>query len=171
MALDDFVCHEKYLPLLEMVDIVKEMLSMNKIERVLFVLHLFVGIGAIGGGLAAILNPHEPLGMPVEALKNAPFTSYFVPGIILFTVIGLGNMAGAVALWSRWRLRGYTSSALGWALVIWIVVQCIMLQDVVFLHVLYFLLGVVKAALAMKVLLGILSIIVECKSRQRNGSR
>ena len=127
---------------------------MNKIERILFALHLFVGIGAIGGGLAAILNPYEPLGMPVEALKNAPFSSYLIPGIILFTVIGLGNLAGAAALRIIMsRFRGYTSSALGWALVIWIVVQCIMLQDVVFLHVLYFLIGIVQAALAMKVIL------------------
>jgi len=52
---------------------------MNKDERILFALHLFVGIGAIGGGLA-VLNPDEPLGMPVEALKNAPFSNYLIPG-------------------------------------------------------------------------------------------
>ena len=126
---------------------------MNRIDRILFVIHLFVGIGAIGGGLAAILNPYEPLGMPVEALKNAPFSSYLIPGIILFTVIGLGNLAGAAALRIRSRFRGYVSSVLGWTLAIWIVVQCIMLQDVVFLHVLYFLIGIVQAALAMKVIL------------------
>ena len=125
---------------------------MNKNERILFALHIFVGIGAIGGGLAAILNPREPLGVPAEALKNAPFSNYLIPGIILFAVIGLGNLVGAVSLRSRFRLRGYTSSALGWALVIWIIVQCIMLQEVVFLHVLFFIIGAVKAALAMVVL-------------------
>jgi len=124
---------------------------MNKDERILFALHLFVGIGAIGGGLAAILND-EPLGMPVEALKNAPFSNYLIPGMVLFAVIGLGNLLGAAVLRSGWRLRGYTSFLLGWALVIWIVVQCIILQEVVFLHVLYFLIGAVKAALAGRVL-------------------
>ncbi len=125
---------------------------MSKNERILFVLHLFVGIGAIGGGLAAILNPHAPLGMPVEVLKNAPFSSYLIPGVILFAVIGLGNLLGAAALRSRWRWRGYTSFVLGWTLMIWIIVQCMMLQEVVFLHVLYFLIGVIKTALAWKVL-------------------
>ena len=38
----------------------------------LFFLHVFVGIGAIGGGLAAILNPQEPLEYGV-LLKNSPF--------------------------------------------------------------------------------------------------
>ncbi len=124
---------------------------MSKNERILFALHLFVGLGAIGGGLAAILNPHAPLGMPVEALRNAPFSSYLIPGIILFVVIGLGNLFGAAALRSRWRLRGYTSFVLGWALMIWIIVQCIMLQDVVFLHVLFFLIGAAIAALAARI--------------------
>lgn len=123
---------------------------MNKSERILFALHLFVGIGAIGGGLAAILNPCEPLGMPVDALKHGPFSNYLIPGIILFTVIGLGNLAGALALRFSWRFRFYTSWTLGWALVIWIVVQCIMLQDVVFLHVLFFFIGAVIATLTMK---------------------
>lgn len=125
---------------------------MVKKERVLFALHIFVGIGALGGGLAAILNTHEPLGVPAEALKNSPFENYLIPGILLFTLIGLGNLAGAVALLSRLRLRGYSSSILGWALMIWIIVQCIMLQDVVFLHVLFFAIGAVQAAISMQIL-------------------
>ena len=40
--------------------------------RSLFILHAFVGIGALAGGLAAITNPEEPLGVTVDALKNSP---------------------------------------------------------------------------------------------------
>jgi len=36
--------------------------------------------------------------------------------------------------------------------VIWIVVQCIMLNDVVFLHVLYFIIGLIQAGLSMAML-------------------
>ena len=36
---------------------------MKKVYKILFVLHLFVGIGAMAGGLAAITNPYEPLGV------------------------------------------------------------------------------------------------------------
>ena len=60
--------------------------------RFLFFSHVFVGIGAIGGGLAAILNPQEPLGVSAELLKNSPFPNYLIPGVILFTIIGLGNI-------------------------------------------------------------------------------
>ena len=64
---------------------------MKKIYRLLFALHAFVGVGAVFGGLAAITNPKSPLGIPIEILKNSPFNDFLIPGIILFTLIGLGN--------------------------------------------------------------------------------
>lgn len=127
---------------------------MKIINRLLFALHLFVGIGAVFGGLAAIINPLDPLGITVEALKYSPFNNYLIPGIILFAVIGLGNILSALMLRFKSRFQGYISSVFSWALVIWIVVQCIMLNTVVFLHVLYFIIGLIEAALSMAILLG-----------------
>jgi hypothetical protein len=100
-------------------------------RRSLFILHAFVGIGALAGGLAAITNPEEPLGVTVDALKNSPFENFLIPGIILFTIIGLGNILSATTLALNSKFQGYISSVFSWALVIWIVVQCIMLEDIV----------------------------------------
>ncbi|HHW30702.1 MAG TPA: hypothetical protein GXX20_03350 [Clostridiaceae bacterium] len=125
---------------------------MRRLYRTLFVLHLFVGIGAVFGGLAAIINPHNPLGIPNEALKNSPFSNYLIPGIILFVVLGIGNIISALMFRFKSRFQGYISSVFSWALVIWIVVQCIMLNTVAFPHVLYFLIGLVMAALSMAIL-------------------
>lgn len=121
---------------------------MKLVYRLLFILHVFVGIGAMAGGLAAIINPYKPLGMPVEPLKNSPFSNYLIPGIILFAIIGLGNVFSALMLHFKSRFQGYISSLFSWALVIWIVVQCIMLNDVVFLHVLFFCIGLIEAVLS-----------------------
>lgn len=121
---------------------------MKLVYRFLFSLHVFVGIGAILGGGAAILNPLEPLGMPVDPLKNSPFSNYLIPGIILFFVLGLGNIISALTFYFRSKFQGYISSIFSWALVIWIVVQCIMLNDVVFLHVLFFIIGLIQASLS-----------------------
>ncbi|NSW91753.1 MAG: hypothetical protein HPY74_13975 [Firmicutes bacterium] len=121
---------------------------MKRIYRLLFALHLFVGIGAIFGGLAAIIDPEEPLGITVEALKNSPFKNYLIPGIILFTIIGLGNIFSALMCRFKPQFQGYISSVFGWALVIWIVVQCIMLNTVAFPHILFFIIGVIKAVLS-----------------------
>jgi len=126
---------------------------LKKLYRILFGLHLFVGIGAVAGGLAAIINPQEPLGVPTELLKNSPFSNYLIPGIILFSIIGLGNIFSALLFRFKSKFQGYISSVFSWALVIWIVVQCIMLNDVVFLHVLYFIIGLIQAGLSMAMLM------------------
>lgn len=125
---------------------------MKKIYGLLFGLHLFVGIGAMVGGLAAITNPQSPLGISVEVLKNSPFSNYLIPGIILFTIIGVGNVISAIMFQFKSRFQGYISSVFSWALVIWIVVQCIMMKDIAFLHVLFFMIGLVEAGLSMVII-------------------
>jgi hypothetical protein len=125
---------------------------MKKVYRLLFILHAFVGLGAMGGGMMAILNPQGPGGMPTYALKNSPFSNYLIPGIILFTVIGLGHIICAVTIHLKPRFHGYVSSVFSWALVIWIIVQCIMLNTVVHQHVVFFIIGLVEAILAMIIL-------------------
>lgn len=125
---------------------------MKTVYRFLIALHLFVGIGALAGGMAAITNPQDPLGIPVSTLKNSPFRDYLIPGIILFTVIGLGNIFSAVMFHFKLKFQGYISSVFSWALVIWIVVQCIMLLNINILHVIYFVIGLVQAALSASIL-------------------
>lgn len=116
--------------------------------RTMLILHVFVGIGAMAGGMAAILNPLSPFTMPVETLKNSPFDNFLIPGIILFTIIGLGNIFGGVMLAFKSRFKEYSSGIFGGALVIWIIVQCIMIRAVAFLHVLFFFIGLIQFALA-----------------------
>jgi hypothetical protein len=125
---------------------------MKKVYSLLFALHAFVGIGAVFGGLAAISNPEGPLGIPLEVLKNSPFSNYLIPGIILFTIIGLGNIFSALMFYFKSRFQGYISSVFSWALVIWIVIQCIMINAVAFAHVLFFIIGLIEAVLSMIIL-------------------
>ncbi len=122
------------------------------VYRLLFALHAFIGIGAIVGGLAAILNPLEPLGVPAEILKNSPFSNFFIPGLILFTVIGLGNVICAIMLYFTSSVQGYISTIVSGALVIWIVVQCIMLGEIHALHVIFFSLGFIQGVLSIFIL-------------------
>lgn len=121
---------------------------MKKIYRIIFALHAFVGIGGMVGGLPTILNPEGPLGIPVEILKNSPFSNFLIPGIILFTIIGLGNVISAITILFKSRFQGYISSVFSWALVIWIVVQCIMLNAINILHIIFFVIGIVEVVLS-----------------------
>ncbi len=125
---------------------------MRIVRRILIALHLFIGLGAMAGGLSALLEPTGPMGISTDMLVNAPFDTFLIPGILLFGLIGLGNLAAAApALMSR-RWAGYSSGAMGCVLIGWIVVQCVMLEAVNALHVIFFCLGAVQGCLALALL-------------------
>ena len=111
------------------------------------VLQAFVGVGAVAGGLALVLEPSgESLGTPIELLEKTPFATFLVPGIVLFIVNGLGSLAGAVASFARQRYAGEIAVALGAFLIAWILVQVSWMAPH-WLHALYFALGILEVAL------------------------
>ncbi|NMA69213.1 MAG: hypothetical protein GX958_07335 [Desulfitobacterium sp.] len=116
---------------------------MKKGARWLFILHVFVGLGAILGGMMAFLNPESPGGIDIGVLEHSPFDNFLIPGIILFVVIGLGSFSSALAIIFKWKYQSYISILVSLALVIWIVVQCLMLRMIIPLHVIFFFLGIV----------------------------
>lgn len=116
--------------------------------RILAIIQVFVGVGAVAGGTGAILNPEGPLGISVDILKNSPFDNFFIPGIILFTVIGLCNIISGIMLCKKLKYCQYMGSVMAWALVIWIVVQCIMLNTINYLHVIYFVIGLFEVLIS-----------------------
>ena len=120
--------------------------------KILTVIHFFVGIGAILGGGAAILDPINPLGVPLDALKYSPFDNFLIPGLILFVIIGIGSLKSGMMALLKSGNQGYYSSVSSWALMIWIAVQCLMLKAIVFAHVFFFLIGLAGAVLAFSIL-------------------
>lgn len=113
------------------------------------ILHGFVGLGALAGGGAAIINPNNPLGIPPESLEGSPFTTYLIPGIILFAVIGLGDLLSLILSLKYPNTQAYSGCIMGGAIMIWIFVQCIMLRSIVFLHVFFFVIGGVLVLLSL----------------------
>lgn len=60
-------------------------------RNILISLLLFLGVSAIGGGGALIISPSGKLlgGLPLSILAQSPFPDFLIPGIILFTILGL----------------------------------------------------------------------------------
>lgn len=115
---------------------------MKQFQWILLILYVLVGIGASLGGISALLNPEEPMpGVGVELLKQSPFENFFIPGLILFFLFGMGNLVAALSYFSKRPIQTYFGIVLGSGLVIFIAVQCWMLQMVNFLHVLFFVIG------------------------------
>jgi hypothetical protein len=110
-------------------------------KKLLVFLHFFVGIGALFGGGGAILNPINPMGISIDVLENSPFSSFLIPGIILFLVIGLGNLFAGAVLYKNYDYSLYISHFMGIVLAGWIVVQCVMMRAINPLHIIYFTIG------------------------------
>ncbi len=59
-------------------------------RNILIALLAILGISALGGGSFLILSPAgDTIGMPLSMLGKSPFNSFLIPGIILFTVLGI----------------------------------------------------------------------------------
>jgi hypothetical protein len=128
-------------------------IAMKPFYRLIVALHALVGIGALAGGLGAVMNPAAPMGMSAaQALKNGPFRDFLIPGLFLICVLGLGNLGAAYASAKRLRLHGIYSLCMGAIMVAWIVIQCLILDAVVALHVIFFCIGAVQGILAVALL-------------------
>jgi uncharacterized membrane protein len=87
----------------------------------------------------------EILPIPVSALSGSPFADYFVPGAILFTILGIGPLGAAVLAWRRHPVAPLLTFAVGGALLIWLAVEIVIVgyANDPPLQALYFGLGIV----------------------------
>ena len=122
---------------------------MTRLYRWITGLHFFVGVGAVFGGLAAVTDPIAPLGIPAQTLGNGPFTDFFIPGLVLLVVLGLGNIATGVLVLRKTPYHGMVSALAGAVLVGWIVIQCYILGTIAALHVIFFAIGAAQGVLAL----------------------
>ena len=126
--------------------------------KILIFLHVFLAVGAIFGGLGLIVpskGNNSYLELPISYLENSPFSSFLIPGILLFAVLGVFPLLIVYYLFSRRPFKlgdslnifkdkhwswGF-SLYIGFALIIWITVQVYFLQLVVGFHLFYMALG------------------------------
>jgi hypothetical protein len=121
----------------------------KRVSISLGILQLFIGVGALAGGWAFIIDPTGGiLGIPFEYIENTPFHTYLIPGIILFTFNGIGSCIAGFLTLRRYRYAGEIAVVFGAGLVIWITVQ---LQFISYswMHTLYLLLGLAELALGL----------------------
>src|ERR1700682_2642760 len=91
------------------------------IARIAVALEIFLGFGALFGGGALILAPDgHLLGMPTKLLSGSPFSSYLVPGLVLFTLIGLAPLLAATITVRRQALAPLAGGAGGFELSRWV---------------------------------------------------
>ncbi len=126
-------------------------------RNILQFLLAFLGIGALFGGGVLIISPSGKLmGMPLSMLANSPFKDFLIPGIILFSVLGLIPCLLVLALiknrenmfaeqfnffndmYRSWSFSIY----IAFVLIIWIQLEMVFLNAVSWLHTFYMFLAI-----------------------------
>ncbi len=126
--------------------------SLRPLAKAAISLEIFLSLGALAGGGALMLGPRgEIIPLPLEALQGSPFADYFVPGAILFTILGLGPLAAAWLAWRRNPRAPDAAFSIGLALLIWLAVEIAIIgySSSPPLQPFYLLLGAVMAGLGL----------------------
>lgn len=95
-------------------------------KRLLFIIQLFVALGAIAGGIALVTNG---LGMSLEVLSNSPFSSFLIPGLALTFLVGGTAAYAAIRLFERGSESLIYSGIAGLALNIWMFIEIMFVSD------------------------------------------
>jgi hypothetical protein len=97
---------------------------MTRLAAASLVLEVVLSIGALVGGLVLIVAPRgEIMPLPLSALAGSPFDTYLGPGLIMFTVLGLGPLIAAGLAWRRHPFAPLAAFVVGAALLIWVGVE------------------------------------------------
>lgn len=109
----------------------------SKNLNLLFGIHAFNAISAIGGGLAlmggAIDQP--------QWLKHTDFASLYFPGVILFAIVGGSALLAALSHYKRTNTANLASLVAGMVMVFWIGGEIVSIRAFHFLQVIYLLTG------------------------------
>ncbi|MDS0301233.1 hypothetical protein NDI76_21095 [Halogeometricum sp. S1BR25-6] len=83
-----------------------------------------LGVSGLAGGGQFILAPSGRLiGISPTLLAGSPFESYLVPGLVLFSLLGVFPLVVVYGLFRRKRWAWPAAIAVGVALVVWVLVE------------------------------------------------
>ncbi len=112
------------------------MKSSKTLNLVGIILLIVTGLNALAAGFSMIVEPSgKDLGMTVESvLKHSPFKSFLIPGITLFSSIGILCIVTAILAIRRWGKADYLIMLQGVILFGWIFFQVIFLRQFNWMH-------------------------------------
>jgi hypothetical protein len=116
---------------------------MKKLVKPLVMLLLLLnGVAAIYGGWQLMDHPDgSSLSLPLQYLSTTPFMDYRLPGILLFSTIGIYSIALFSLILSGTEKYAGLLLAQGIILSIWIIAQLIFQITFSILHALFLLIG------------------------------
>jgi hypothetical protein len=106
---------------------------------------LVIALNAFGGGYYGMIGAE---GVPVDWLDGSPFTSYFIPSLFLFVVIGGACLLAAVMVFRNSVHAASVAFACAGLLLGWVVLQVVVIGYVSWLQPAIFISAIVIGILA-----------------------
>ena len=103
------------------------MMNHKGIRITLVVVETFLGLAAIGGGIAILTGVFDQW-LPLEWLQGTPFSDYTIPGLVLLVVVGGGMLLAAATAFVRHEIAVLYSLAMGLVMVGWEVVEVVIID-------------------------------------------
>jgi len=94
------------------------------IRYTLGILLLVLALNAFAGGYYGMAGAKN---VPVEWLKDSPFHSYFIPGIILFLCVGGSAFFAAIAVFMQRRIARKAAFFCSTIVLLWLSVQVVII--------------------------------------------
>ena len=112
---------------------------MRILRLFLMLVLLYISATALWGGIVLIVYAHgNPWGMmPLSLLAHSPFHSWLIPGMILVCANGLLALCVLWLTLRRASRYGLWCALQGFVLLGWLVVECVCLRMVMWLHYFY----------------------------------
>jgi hypothetical protein len=107
-------------------------------------LELLTALTAVPVGIWFMQDPTGGvMGLPKGWIENTVFGSYFVPGLYLFAMNGLGMLLAAALTVMRHWLAPWLTGTLAVGLIVWILVQLAVMPETMWLQWFFLVTGVV----------------------------
>ena len=120
-------------------------MTTKSLRILILCLLLFLGLSGLYGGYKLMTDPTGgSLKMPLQLIEETPFQDYLIPGIILFS--GIGILSIVIAILVLYKVKSYPIYIMGQGvvLIIWLTTELLMNIEFLFppLHIPYYITGI-----------------------------
>ncbi|MFN2236830.1 MAG: DUF2127 domain-containing protein [Anaerolineales bacterium] len=125
--------------------------SLRVTKNLLVILFVFLSLSGLFGILFLIDPSGDLVGMPLSHLDNLPIDTFFLPGLYLLIVYGIGSAVIAYGLLRQLFWAPIAGLLLGLVLIGWVIGQIILWGEPAMLQYLYLSVGVAIFLLSLMV--------------------
>lgn len=113
-------------------------------RSIAIILLLFNATGALFGGWSLMMDPTgQDLHLPQDLLVHAPFKDFFIPGVVLFSLIGVFSLVAMIWTTMHWKHYPWLIIAEGVLVTGWIIIQMIMIREISYLQFIFGGIGII----------------------------